>query len=122
MTMTTEQQHLTVDLHGYPVWQAVKIAEQKIKEARESGCSHVTFSHGSPGIRHHQQARSYRRGGIKGELRGELACGACNAWVLLAAIGGTESKAARSLAVRPKPTVRQTNCIRDKHHDTYISL
>jgi hypothetical protein len=68
--------NMTIDLHGHPVWEAVELATEKIKEAWEQGRTHVTFIHGAPDIRHWQTASVLGRGGIKWQLRGHLASGA----------------------------------------------
>jgi hypothetical protein len=72
---TSRDDDLEIDLHGYPVWHALEIAEQKIKEAWSKGCRYITFIHGAPDIRHHMVAQILGRGGIKWGLRGMLARG-----------------------------------------------
>ena len=71
----------TLDLHGYPVRQALEIAEEKVKEAWAKGWEEVTLIHGAPDIRHWQTASIFGRGGIKWGLRGLLAQGEWNQYV-----------------------------------------
>lgn len=68
-------ERMEVDLHGYPVWQALEVADEKVKEAWENGCRYITLIHGAPEIRHHKTAWQVLRGGIKWGLRGKLARG-----------------------------------------------
>ena len=60
----------TLDLHGYPVQQALEVAEEKVKEAWEKGWGEVTLIHGAPDIRHWQTALAYGRGGLSGVCEG----------------------------------------------------
>ena len=64
-----------LDLHGYPVGQAIGIAEDTIKAAHDAGFGFVKLIHGAPDIRHKMTAEVLGRGGIKWELRGCLARG-----------------------------------------------
>jgi hypothetical protein len=66
---------ITIDLHGYPVWEAIELASQKIKAAWEQGRTHITFIHGAPDIPRWSTALVLGRGGIKWALRGCLARG-----------------------------------------------
>ena len=70
----------TLDLHGYPVWQALETAVAKVKEAWEKGWEEVAPIH-APDIRHWQTASVLGRGGIKWGLRGLLAQGEWDAYV-----------------------------------------
>ena len=73
---------LVVDLHGYPVWQALEVAEAAILDANQQpGVNSITLIHGAPDIRHHAVAQALRRGGIKWSLRGCLARGEWDKWV-----------------------------------------
>jgi hypothetical protein len=72
---------MEVDLHGYPVWQAIEVATEKIREAWERGLEEITLIHGAPDIRHHATAWALGRGGIKWALRGFLARGEWSEWV-----------------------------------------
>ena len=56
---------MVVDLHGYPVWEAVEVATAKIREAWEKGFEEITLIHGAPDIYHHRIAWVVGRGGIK---------------------------------------------------------
>jgi hypothetical protein len=47
---------MVVDLHGYPVWEAVEVATEKIREAWEKGFEQITLIHGAPDIYHHRIA------------------------------------------------------------------
>ena len=64
-----------LDLHGYPVWQAVELATQSIRAAYEAGFEFIKLIHGAPDIRHHLTAQVLGRGGIKWSLRGCLSRG-----------------------------------------------
>lgn len=64
-----------LDLHGYPVWQAVEVATQSIRAAYEAGFEFIKLIHGAPDIRHHLTAQILGRGGIKWSLRGCLSRG-----------------------------------------------
>jgi hypothetical protein len=72
---------MVVDLHGYPVWEAVQVATEKIREAWEKGFEQITLIHGAPDIYHHRIASACGRGGIKWSLRGCLARGEWGEWV-----------------------------------------
>jgi hypothetical protein len=49
------QMRIEVDLHGYPVWEAVEIAETRIREAwNQPAIESITFIHGAPDVRHQQ--------------------------------------------------------------------
>ncbi len=71
----------TLDLHGYPVWQALETATAKVKEAWERGWKEVKLIHGAPDIGHWQTAWAVGRGGIKWGLRGLLSQGEWNQYV-----------------------------------------
>lgn len=64
-----------LDLHGYPVRQAIELAEDTVKAAHEAGFGFVKLIHGAPDICHKMTADVLGRGGIKWELRGCLARG-----------------------------------------------
>lgn len=66
---------LVVDLHGYPVRQAVEVAEKAIRDARQDGFCLIKLIHGAPDIRHWKTAEVLGRGGIKWALRGALSRG-----------------------------------------------
>lgn len=66
---------LVVDLHGYPVRQAVEVAEEAIRDARQNRFAFIKLIHGAPDIRHWQTASILGRGGIKWALRGALSRG-----------------------------------------------
>lgn len=76
------EQHVTVDLHKYTVRTACVVADTKIKEAWENGCTYITFIHGAPGSTHHWQDHGYGGGygGIKWSLRGVLFRGKWMQW------------------------------------------
>jgi len=61
-----------LDLHGYPVWEAVELAESMIQACWECGFSYIRIIHGAPDIRYWMQTRYAGRGGIKWSLRGCL--------------------------------------------------
>jgi hypothetical protein len=67
-----------LDLHGYPVWQAVELAEKAIEEARRQGYRFIQLIHGAPDITHWRTAWIMNRGGIKWALRGALSRGDWN--------------------------------------------
>ena len=64
-----------LDLHGYPVRQAVEIAGDTVKAAYEAGFEYIKLIHGAPDVEHRMTAQVLGRGGIKWELRGFLARG-----------------------------------------------
>ena len=72
---------MVIDLHGYPVWEAVELATQKVQEAWTLGYQEITLIHGSPNIYHHAIASALGRGGIKWRLRGCLARREWMEWV-----------------------------------------
>lgn len=71
----------TIDLHGYPTWQAIELATASIKEAFENGDERIEIIHGSPDVRHHMHVQIQRRGSIKWAIRGLLNRGELNDWV-----------------------------------------
>jgi hypothetical protein len=100
---------IEVDLHGYPVWEAVEIAETRIREAwNQPAIEAITFVHGAPEIRNHGVAQALGRGGIKWSLRGCLARGEWNEWVY-----GRRSKKHRiedgSMTLTFRPRKSRTN-------------
>lgn len=70
-----------LDLHGYPVRQAVELAERMVKAAWEAGFEFIKVIHGAPDIRHKLSASVLGRGGIKCELRDCLSRGDWNQYV-----------------------------------------
>src|SRR4051812_39432305 len=70
-----------VDLHGYPVWEAVDLATHAIHQAWQRGDHAIMLIHGAPDIYHHAIASMMGRGGIKWSLRGCLARGEWSHWV-----------------------------------------
>jgi hypothetical protein len=94
---------MVVDLHGYPVWEAVEIATKKIRQAWEQAFEEITLIHGAPDIGHHTTASALGRGDIKWSLRGCFARGEWKQWVY-----SRRSKkhsiedGAMTLALRPK--------------------
>lgn len=73
---------VAVDLHGYPAWQAIEVAEAEIEKAIDlPDVGSITLIHGAPDVRHHAIAIQLGRGGIKWALRGRLARGEWNPWV-----------------------------------------
>jgi hypothetical protein len=66
---------MTIDLHGYPVWEAVELATSSIKKAWQQRRSEITLIHGAPDVQHWTIATMLGRGGIKWQLRGHLARG-----------------------------------------------
>lgn len=96
-------EHILVDLHGFPTWQAIEEAETAIIRAWEDGCRSVTLIHGAPDVRHWTHVRILNRGSIKWALRGRLSQGEWNGYVF-----GRRSSRHRiedgsmTLAIRPK--------------------
>ena len=73
---------VVIDLHGYPVWEAVEVAQAGIEEAfKQPDVDSITLIHGAPDVRHHAIAAQVGRGGIKWALRGRLAKGEWKGWV-----------------------------------------
>ena len=86
---------MVVDLHGYPVWEAVEVATAKIREAWEKGFEEITLIHGVPDIYHHRIAWVVGRGGIKWR------CGA--AWHGASGASGFMPAGPRSTSSRTGP-------------------
>ena len=61
-----------LDLHGYPMWEALELAEDTIRDAWESGYARIKIIHGAPDIKSRMAAVASGRGGIKWVLRGCL--------------------------------------------------
>lgn len=70
-----------LDLHGYPVREAVELADETLRTAHGTGFQFVQLIHGAPDIQHKMTAQVLGRGGIKWELRGCLARGDWDSWV-----------------------------------------
>jgi len=54
-----------LDLHGYPLWQALELAEDTIRDAWESGYARIKIIHGAPDIKSRMAAVASGRGGIE---------------------------------------------------------
>jgi hypothetical protein len=61
-----------LDLHGYPVIEALELAEDIVHQCWLSGFDRITIIHGSPNIRNRMQSQCMGRGGIKWGLRSLL--------------------------------------------------
>jgi hypothetical protein len=96
--------NIVIDLHGYPVWEALEVADKEIEKAwKQPDVESITLIHGAPDVYHHAVARQLGRGGIKWALRGRLAQGEWSNMVY-----GRRSKRhiiedeAMTLALRPR--------------------
>jgi hypothetical protein len=103
-----DRQHIEVDLHGYGLSAARRIAREKIREAWENGFQRITLVHGAAGVRRHGLAWSRGYGVIKFQLRGQFLRGR---WRQYLYHGGSRKhrldEGAMRLAVRPNPEPRR---------------
>jgi hypothetical protein len=102
-----EQRHVEVDLHGYGLSQARRVAREKVREAWENGFRRITLVHGGAAAVRPGAAWSQRYGVIKWQLRGLFRRGR---WRQYLVHGGSRKhrldEGAMRLAVRPNPEPR----------------
>jgi hypothetical protein len=96
-----------VDLHGYGVGDARRIARSKVREAWENGFRQITLIHGAPSSRRPGLAWQSGYGTIKWHLRGQFRQGK---WRRFLYHGGSRKHrleaGAMRLAVRSNPAPR----------------
>lgn len=106
LTIDRDDRHIGLDLRGYTVREAEEVATG---EAWENGYSFITLRHGCGYVRHHRQTASLGAGGVKWSLRGFLARGEWDKYVLPRRSARHEvGEIAMTLAVRPNPAPNAT--------------
>ncbi len=104
MEIDDTERELSVDLRGYTIAEAERIADEKVREAWENGYSRITLIHACAYIRHHAQAAALGQGGIKWTLRRMLAQGHWNEYAYPRRSAKHEvNEYCMTLALRPNP-------------------
>jgi len=102
------ERHVALDLHGYGVAAARRVARQLVREAWENGFHRITLVHGAAAAQRESIAWGTGYGVIKWQLRGLFLRGK---WRQYLYHGGSRKHrldaGCMRLAVRPNPAPRQ---------------
>src|SRR5687767_11999796 len=104
LRIDVERRVIEVDLHGYALRDARRVARDKVREAWQNGFLRITLIHGAGGVRRPTDAFSTGYGIIKWHLRGQFERGK---WRQYLYHGGSPKhrldEGCMRLAVRPNP-------------------